>query len=148
MASLAIFIASVVIAVLLGNSYRQRREAVMEDAIATFGLRAVQMRPLSPRWVRDLIGVNQYPNGWDTVTAISLDDSTTSDDDLSDVAAGLERLPDVRGLGLANTRITDRGLMHLKHLSQLEYISLSGTQVTDAGVTDLKLALPLLTIAK
>lgn len=148
LASLAIFVASVVVAVLLKNSYLRRREAIMEDAIATFGWRAVQAAEFSPRWARDLIGVNQYPNGWDTVIAISLDDSTTTDDDLADVAEGLKRLPDVRGLGLNNTMITDRGLTHLKHLSQLEYISLSGTRVTDAGITDLKLALPRLTIEK
>jgi len=147
-AVLTIVVASVVIAVLLGNSYLHRREAVMEDAIATFGLRAVQTRAFSPLWVRDLIGVNQYPNGWDTVVSISLDDSTTSDDDLANVAADLARFRDVQGLGLSYTKITDRGLTHLKHLSQLEYIDLSGTQVTDAGVTDLRLALPRLTIEK
>ena len=43
---------------------------------------------------------------------------------------------------LSHTQITDAGLVHLKGLTQLEWLDLERTQVTDAGVKELQKALP------
>ena len=41
-------------------------------------------------------------------------------------------------LDLRDTKVTDAGLVHLKGLTQLEWLWLSHTQVTDAGLVHLK----------
>ena len=46
----------------------------------------------------------------------------------------------------AFTQVTDRGLVHLKELTNLSHIDFSFTGVTDAGAKELKLALPNVTI--
>ena len=43
---------------------------------------------------------------------------------------------------LANTKVTDAGLEHLKNLSKLQWLYLDGTNVTDKGVKKLQQALP------
>jgi hypothetical protein len=134
--------------VFLGVTQLNHRKRIMADAFATFGWRAVQREGHYPLWARSLIGADRIPNGWETVTVISFDDSDVSDDDLANVAANLQRFPDVRALGLDNTKITDDGLEHLKQLSNLKIITLSGTQVTDTGVAKLQRALPRLVIHK
>jgi hypothetical protein len=44
----------------------------------------------------------------------------------------------IRFANLANTQITDAGLVHLQGLSQLQGLDLSGTKVTDAGLAHLQ----------
>jgi hypothetical protein len=41
-------------------------------------------------------------------------------------------------LGLAGTRVTDAGLVHLKGMSQLAILNLTNTNVTDAGLVHLE----------
>jgi Leucine-rich repeat (LRR) protein len=57
-------------------------------------------------------------------------------------------LPNLDTLTLAGTRVTDRGLAHLKRLTKLSSLNLSGTQVTDTGVKKLMQALPSLRIIR
>ncbi len=40
-------------------------------------------------------------------------------------------------LGLQDTQVTDRSLVHIKDCKKLQILSVSGTQVTDAGLVDL-----------
>jgi len=57
------------------------------------------------------------------------------------VDADLKRLatvPQLRGLYLPNTAISDAGLEYIKDCNTLEVLSLSDTQVTDAGLAHLK----------
>ncbi len=49
----------------------------------------------------------------------------------------LLRLPDIRSLSLAKSRITDDGLARLSHLTNLESLYLSGTEVSEAGLKQL-----------
>jgi hypothetical protein len=56
--------------------------------------------------------------------------------------AFLGRLPQLRQLNLAGTKVTDAGLEHIRGLTQLEDLHLAGTQVTDEGVKKLQQALP------
>ena len=46
------------------------------------------------------------------------------------------------------SRLTDKGLQHLKRLSQLQTLDVSGTKVTDAGTDDLQRALPKVKIVR
>jgi Leucine-rich repeat (LRR) protein len=48
----------------------------------------------------------------------------------------------LRELNLANSKITDAGLEHLKGLTALKRLNLTNTGVTDAGVNSLKQSLP------
>jgi hypothetical protein len=147
-ALLAAVVISGAVFAFLGITQLNHRKRIMADALASFGWRAVQTEVHYPLWARSLIGADRIPNGWGTVTVISFDDSDVSDDDLANIAANLQRFPDVRALGLDNTKITDDGLEHVKRLSNLKIITLSGTQVTDMGVADLQRALPGLVIHK
>jgi hypothetical protein len=45
-------------------------------------------------------------------------------------------------LDVANTRVTDAGLQHLRGLSKLKKLNLSGTDVTPSGVRELQRHLP------
>jgi len=40
------------------------------------------------------------------------------------------------------TQITDAGLVHLKDLTNLEYLDLRETPITDSGVAELQKAVP------
>lgn len=53
----------------------------------------------------------------------------------------LERLkvwPQLQGLFIWNTGITDAGLEHVRHFNQLQKLDVSGTAITDAGLQHLK----------
>ena len=43
---------------------------------------------------------------------------------------------------LNGTKITDKGLKHLKEIPLLQWLDLSGTNVTKAGIEELKKSLP------
>jgi len=51
--------------------------------------------------------------------------------------------PPLERLSLANSAVTDKGLIHLRHLSQLRELDLAGTHITDEGLAHLR-ALPRL----
>jgi uncharacterized membrane protein len=55
--------------------------------------------------------------------------------DISDKGmVSITKLKNLQKLSLENTKITDNGLQNLKTLSYLEYLNLYGTQVTDKGI--------------
>ena len=51
-------------------------------------------------------------------------------------------MSELNSLMLAGTQVTDKGLVHLKGLTNLKSLNLMNTQVTHAGVADLQKALP------
>src|SRR5262249_5794593 len=61
--------------------------------------------------------------------------SDAADAQLEPLQSGAENL---RGLVLSNTKITDKGLKHLKNLADLQTLLLSNTKVTDTGLRDLE----------
>ena len=50
----------------------------------------------------------------------------------------MQAFRDLRVLNLEQTKITDKGLVHLQPLANLEVLYLNMTAVTDAGLTHLK----------
>jgi hypothetical protein len=76
--------------------------------------------------------------GVNPLKGLLLDDTKITDDDL----LHLEHLTRVQWLSLEGTPITDAGLKHLTSLTRLEWLGLKRTQVTDAGVKKLQQALP------
>ena len=71
-------------------------------------------------------------------TVANLAESRVKDSEL----VHLKGLVNLSALVLDNTDITDAGLAHLKELSHLETVYLRKTRVSDAGVTGLQQALP------
>jgi len=69
-----------------------------------------------------------------SVDSVSISGRATSDA----VLVHLKGLSDLEFLALVNARITDAGLVHLKGLTNLTTLALSGTQITDAGLEHLK----------
>src|SRR5688572_2765846 len=66
---------------------------------------------------------------------VLLDNPRLTDDDLQ----GLENARLTRGLTIVGSRITDKGLVHLKNLRQLELLDLKkNPQITDAGLVHLE----------
>ncbi len=61
-----------------------------------------------------------------------------TDADLGELRKHLEKLPNLQGLDLSYTKITDAGLDHLKGLTSLERLYLRDTKVTDAGLERLQ----------
>jgi hypothetical protein len=45
---------------------------------------------------------------------------------------------DVTGVSFGGTQVTDAGLVHLRGLTQLEWLTLHSTQVTDAGLVHVR----------
>jgi hypothetical protein len=90
-----------------------------------------------PDWCR-VVGEQLFPP---RVTCVGLRDTQADDSDLRLLAD----LPHVTSLDLTNTRITDRGLVHLSHLP-LQSLSLTSTRVTDHGMILLR-HLPLEALA-
>jgi Leucine-rich repeat (LRR) protein len=117
--------------------------------------------PLEPTWLRDLIGPDFFdtpPVVCEFSGPETGDAALASLDQLAEVDwlsvsgsrgrfappgrtlvgdAGLEhlrRLPRLRSLFLAGSRITDTGLANIESLSELECISLGDTGITDAGL--------------
>lgn len=69
------------------------------------------------------------------VSAVLLASSQVTDADLAMV---LDNLVTLRSLSLNCTHITDKGLEHLKGLSQLTYLDLACLNMTDAGLKNLQ----------
>ena len=55
-------------------------------------------------------------------------------------------MPELRILDLANTSISDKGLIHLARLAKLQELNLKGTKITDQGLKRLQKELPGATI--
>ncbi len=60
----------------------------------------------------------------------------------------LTSLTDLSYLSLAETQVTDAGLVHLKRLNNLSWLHVHGTHVTAAGIKELEQALPHLKISR
>ena len=80
-------------------------------------------RPPGPEWLRNLIGVDYFA-AVDTVICFAPDDQS---------ATALAYLPGLRGLGLRCGRVSDRGLLVLKDMSQLRWLQLWHVSASDAG---------------
>ena|SRR5687768_553150 len=66
---------------------------------------------------------------------VLLDNPELTDDDLQ----GLKNAPLTRSLTIVGSRITDKGLVHLRNLRQLELLDLKkNPQITDAGLVHLE----------
>ncbi len=64
---------------------------------------------------------------------------------------GLEHLKGLTSLTflhLRNTNVTDAGLEYLKGITSLISLNLPGTKITDAGLAELKAALPKCRVSK
>ena len=73
--------------------------------------------------------------GWaNAATSLFLANSKITDAGL----AHLKGLENLKSLNLVWTKITDAGLAHLKGLSKLENLDLGATNLTDAGLVHLK----------
>jgi len=69
---------------------------------------------------------------------LNLDNDNITDAGL----AHLQKLTNLTGLYLYDTKVTDLGLTYLRRLSKLDALELSYTKVTDAGAKKLQEALP------
>jgi hypothetical protein len=86
----------------------------------------------------DKLGARVERSAKNEIIGLDLTGGEVTNDDL----AGLEPLAQLRTLILADCRITDIGLYHLKALPHLARIDLSGTDVTTNGVATLNQSLP------
>ena len=66
------------------------------------------------------------------ITSVDLSHTPLTDADLGRVKEHLETLPNLKGLWLGYTQITDAGLEHLRRLTEVEWLWLDGTHITDA----------------
>jgi hypothetical protein len=78
--------------------------------------------PPGPRWLRAWIGDDYFRR----VTSVAFWDPHTTDEHLR-ILTTLNR---VRRVYLDGTQVTDAGLVHLEHLTDLELLSLRSTHVT------------------
>ena len=72
------------------------------------------------------------------VTDVDLSSTKVTDDEL----VHLKGLTNLQYLNLTGTKVTDAGLEHLKGLTSLKRLDLDGTKVTTKGVNKLQKALP------
>jgi hypothetical protein len=87
-----------------------------------------------PEWLRQLAG----PDVFVEFVSVQSQGSAVSDDDLR----YLSSVPTLRQVNLEDTGITDRGLVPLQSLNQLEFLWLEGSQVTPSGVEELSRSIP------
>jgi len=96
------------------------------------------MRRAGPEWIGKLVG-DSGMNPFDEVESFcfraSWEKGPATDDA---VLANVRKLPNLRRLDLAFTRVTDAGMEHLCDLHQLEELNLVGTKVSDESVPQLK----------
>lgn len=90
--------------------------------------------PPEPIWLRKLLGDDFFSRTHSLCVATDATDAR-----LEDMVTRLTLVTDLR---LTNKHVTDKGIEHLKGLSQLQVLSLDNTQVTDKGVSELQQALP------
>ena len=65
---------------------------------------------------------------------LGFEDSHVTDSGLQHL---IEKLPQLQGLFLDGTGITDQGLCHLDELTQLQGLGLEGTAITEAAIPHL-----------
>ncbi|MCE9605486.1 MAG: hypothetical protein K8U03_11365 [Planctomycetia bacterium] len=87
---------------------------------------------LLPEWLRESLS-DEIGRPFDEVSSVSLSYSDVSDDDLRH----LKLLTGIRSLDLANTHVTDSGLVHVSHCHELDWLSLNRTAITDQGLIHL-----------
>ena len=93
--------------------------------------------PSAPVWLRRLIGEDYFRR----VDSVNLNDLPVTDDEL----ALLRLLPALEKVEIRScAKVSDKGLIHLRELSNLRRLDLQGTQITDDGLKYLT-ALPALT---
>jgi len=82
-----------------------------------------------PKWLCDFVGIDLVAN----VREVELVGPELGDADL----AVLEDLPGLVGLRIWNSRVTNDGLAHLRHLGQLKELALESPRVTNDGLAHL-----------
>lgn len=88
-------------------------------------------QPPGPNWLRELIG----PDYFCTVVHVNLYGPNVTDH----VLAKLSGLPRLRELRVHRAIVSDQGLVHLRHLTQLRTLVLANCpRVTDAGLHNLR----------
>lgn len=91
--------------------------------------------PPGPEWLLDYLGTDFFA-GISLVQPRNLRDSMRefNDDDMVLLTTGA---PGVRDLSVAQSQVTDAGLVHLKGLRRLNRLRLNDTEITDAGLAHL-----------
>lgn len=132
--TLRMFVAVLVLTGLVGGLWigvpaYQRMVAIRE--IERLGGRVIA-NAIGPKWVRDLVGVDQM-RVFDDVIFIGLDGTEATDATLHSIGW----LTRVQHLQLGHTKVTDAGLRHLRAMTDLTHLYLAHTRVTDAGLANL-----------
>jgi len=148
--SLAVVVLCVV-GLLAYGSWRAEKQQAAIAVIERLG-GTVEFEPGGPDWLRRWVG-DERMKGFDRVGVVFR--SEVSDRDLkplSDISKlkalkfwqitdkglrHLRGLTDLESLALNNTQITDKGLRHLRGLTNLEKLGLINTQITDKGLRHL-----------
>jgi hypothetical protein len=115
----------------LGISAYRQHAALRGIGINRFNV-GIDLQRVGPDWLRQWIG-NERLQLFDKVVGVRLADDRITDADL----AHLKGLPDLQTLYLTGTSVTDEGLSELQGLSKLRTLSLDGTQFTDEGLKPL-----------
>ena len=122
----------------LGKLHDLRRLSLSRTGVTDAGLRYLQELPklkalslahtaLDGRGLGDLLASRE------TLEELLLDDTAVDDRGV----APLGRMPRLRRVSLASTRVTDAGIAHLGELTDLQSLQIDGTTVTGAGVAHL-----------
>ncbi len=90
----------------------------------------------------DDIGCRQLPQVFPQLAGLDLTGTRVSDKGLASIA----RLSRLSGLTLERTKVTDAGMAELKPLENLFMLQIVGTTVTPSGVAPLKAAIPKLNV--
>ena len=129
--------AAAIVTAYVRSALRQR--ALVVDIMRSFGSVSYDFNP-NRSGTYDARRVQQQPSwlaqmlGDDFVSPVYSVYARAADDDMALQIATLSKL---RGLDLANTDISDRGLSHLARLSELRDLNLSGTAISDDGLSAL-----------
>jgi hypothetical protein len=127
----------------------------------------VESEPRGPEWLWEWLD-DEWMEAFYTITDVHLTDTPATDATLQqlrglaglrglhlggtrvtdDELAYLKDLHQLERLSLDETQITDAGLKHLQRLTNLKFLNVASTGVTDAGISELKWALPKLTVSK
>jgi ribose/xylose/arabinose/galactoside ABC-type transport system permease subunit len=80
------------------------------------------------------------------IASVDFGGTNLDDDSLRDVVDRLRMLPNVQGLSLARTRVTDRGIPAVRSLTKLKRLDITGTTISSSEKTILGRSLPDLEI--